>query len=507
MKEIEIDNAGPIKKFRFSVPEEGGVVELLGYNGVGKTHALNAVKAWSEQRGSVPARDGQSAAEIEGFGDGFDGVFARFSRRSTFSGELEVELLSGKYDIGDIIDPGFNDPKANDARRIRALIQLSTGEETAKAELFHELLDSKEDFDREISLKAQSETDVVSMAAQIKRDLEAASRRDDELAEKARLKVEAVKAAIAGIDLSAPAKEVELAQQHENAIRVHAKLEADSTNAKAVVERSATAQEQLTKAISAAGGKTLGEIQIERDNTEMELNSLEKEKVELEQKLSQLKLSIVAKKSELKVRQQSVTQAETNDRLIASWQADITAAKEVKQVDEAELAAAALAVDEAQKAMLHGAIVRRAQEQMADIEETRKIARELKRKAEKLRIASHGTDGVLSKIVQQLDCPLKVSRGRLVTETARGEEVLDDLSDGQRVRLIIPIAVNAVKKPGRSGLIVIGQRFWQDLNPANRLLVAELVQGTGVAVVTARATDDLELRAELLEVEPALPVD
>src|SRR5688572_20728143 len=152
-KEIIVENNGPIKKFKFEVPPTGGVIELLGSSGVGKSHVLNALQQTITHGKEIPARDGTSAAEVEIFG-----VTARFGRRSTFSGELECEILDSKFDIGDIIDPGRQDPKAADARRIKALVQLATGEETAKPELFYKLLPGgREEFEQEVSLKAQAE--------------------------------------------------------------------------------------------------------------------------------------------------------------------------------------------------------------------------------------------------------------------------------------------------------------------------------------------------------------
>lgn len=498
-----ISNAGPIKQFSFEIPETGGVVEILGYNGIGKTHALNAIEAWATRKGKVPIRDGATTAEVEACGPGFDGITARFSRKSTFTGTLDLELLEGKFDLGDLIDPGLQNPQAADSRRIKALIQLATGEEAAKPDLFYDLLPGgKEEFEQEVSLRAQSETDVVNMAAQVKRDLEAAARRDAELAEKARLSYEANKAAVADINLTATDDEQLLAVEHEKAVKSLGSLTAEASSIERAKRKASEAQEKL-KAQSQNFARP-SEVEFIVSREKIELHALNGEKRKLEEQLHEITYKITRQEALLETTLASLKAASDQQDLVAAWQADIDEAAKLERITDDQLTEAQTAVDESRRAIETGALIRRAKRQLLTAEENKKVAKELKKKSDQLRSAAQATDSVLSKIVQQLDCPLRVSRGRLVTDTDRGEEVFDDLSDGERIKLAIPIAVNAVKRDGRNGLLVIGQRHWQDLSPDTRRLVAELVEGTGVVIVTARATDDPELYAAKLETEPAL---
>jgi len=500
---IMISNAGPIKQFAFEIPEAGGVVEILGYNGVGKTHALNAIEAWATRKGKVPIRDGATAAEVEAFGPGFDGITARFSRKSTFTGTLDLELLEGKFDLGDLIDPGLQNPQAADSRRIKALIQLATGEEVAKPELFYELLPGgKEEFELEISLRAQSETDVVNMAAQVKRDLEAAARRDAELAEKARLSYEANKAAVADIDLTAIDDEQVLAAEHEMAVKSLGSLVAEANSISQVKRRASEAQQKLDTQSQDFANPSAVEVIVNRERSKLQALTVEKKR--LEDELREIVGKISLQENLVETAELSLRAATTQQDLVAAWQADIDEAAKLEPVTSEQLAEAQAVVDKSRHAIEMGALVRRAKQQLLIATENKQAAKELKKKSEQLRSAAQATDTVLSKIVQQLDCPLRVSHGRLVTDTDRGEEVFDDLSDGERVKLAIPIAVNAVKRQDHNGLLVISQRHWQDLSPDTRRLIAELVEGTGVVIVTARATDDQELHAETLEIEEAL---
>ena len=496
-KQIIVENDGPVKRLTFSAPEEGGVVELLGYHGVGKSHVLNALQQTISHGKNVPARDGTSAAEVEVFG-----VTARFGRRSTYSGELTCEVLEGKFNLGDLIDPGLQNPQAADSRRIKALIQLATGEEVAKPELFYELLPGgKEEFELEVSLRAQSETDVVNMAAQVKRDLEAAARRDAELAEKARLSYEANKAAVADIDLTAIDDEQVLAAEHEKAVKSLGSLVAEANSINQAKRKAGEAQEKLNSLEKA--GSVSDAISSLKSVSDY-LETLMSERRKLEQRLHELAIEINAQETLVSNAGKALKSAELHEELAVAWQADIDEAARLEPITDEQLAEAQAAVDKSRHAIETGALVRRAKLQLTQATENKNIAKELKKKSEQLRSAAQATDTVLSKIVQQLDCPLRVSRGRLVTDTDRGEEVFDDLSDGERVKLAIPIAVNAVKRQDRNGLLVISQRHWQDLSPDTRRLIAELVEGTGVVIVTARATDDQELYAARLEAEPAL---
>jgi RecA/RadA recombinase len=504
-KQIEISNTGPIKSFRFTVPKNGGVVELLGTSGVGKSHALNAVSAWAARRGDVPARDGTAAAEVEGIGEEFDGVTARFSRRSSFSGELEVEVLSGKFDVGDLIDPGLVDPKTADARRIKALVQLATGEEAAQPELFYSLLPGgKEEFDLEVSLRAQQENDVVMMAAQVKRDLEAAARREDELATKVTARYDGIRLVYANVDLDVFDDVEALEARHTEAVQAHARTELAKLHYERVTEAARTAQ----RSIDAAGAEEpVAELSEKLGQAVCEVARLQELRRSLESQLELVNVQLTNEQRTVTDTEHALARAQANAETIRLWQAAVTEATSVPVVTEDMVRQAKEAVLTLMTARNNAVIVRSAKAQLAEADEMRAKARELTARAERLREAARGTDDVLSKIVQTLNCPLTVSRGRLVTQTDRGQEHFSDLSDGERVQLVIPIAVAAVKRAGRSALLVIDQRHWQDLSPENRALVAELVDGTGVGIITARVTDDPTLRAEVLDGNPALDTD
>jgi hypothetical protein len=73
-----------------------------------------------------------------------------------------------------------------------------------------------------------------------------------------------------------------------------------------------------------------------------------------------------------------------------------------------------------------------------------------------------------------------------VTDTGRGPTYYAELSEGERWKMALDIAVQAV---GQGGLIVVPQAAWEGLDPVNRSLIATHAKSSGVVVVTAEADD------------------
>ena len=110
--------------------------------------------------------------------------------------------------------------------------------------------------------------------------------------------------------------------------------------------------------------------------------------------------------------------------------------------------------------------------------------------AELFRDAAKATDEVLSQIIQNAGVDLRVEavaqRIRLVTDTDRGVTPFGELSPGERWRLALDIAAEAV---GERGEITIPQDAWEAMDPANKAAIASHVQELGIIVYTAEATD------------------
>lgn len=99
-----------------------------------------------------------------------------------------------------------------------------------------------------------------------------------------------------------------------------------------------------------------------------------------------------------------------------------------------------------------------------------------------LRQKSRYTEEVLSEIIADLGCPLRCIDGRLVANTDRGPTFYSDLSEGERWKMALDIAVAAL---GDRGLLVVPQSAWEGLDPTNRAMIAGCAKAAGVVVITA----------------------
>ena len=115
-----LKNIGPLETLTFPIPEAGGVVVFHGRNGSGKSTALRAIDTTVSGKGKVSVRDGTLKGEIDAFG-----VRVSLARSIRRTGEAEVVSLEGRFSVADLVDPGMKDPDAADAKRIKALVQLS----------------------------------------------------------------------------------------------------------------------------------------------------------------------------------------------------------------------------------------------------------------------------------------------------------------------------------------------------------------------------------------------
>ncbi|WP_347245691.1 hypothetical protein, partial [Thermogutta sp.] len=164
MREVLIENVGPIEKLAIPLPE-AGVVVLRGRNGVGKSHALAAVDSLVSGRGKPPCRDGAVRGAVEGFGAKL--TIGRSTRRL---GEAEVLTLEGRLDISQLVQPPIKDEEAADRQRIKALIQLSG--QSADLNAFESILPENVSLG-ELVPPSEQDNDPVVFAGRLKRALEA----------------------------------------------------------------------------------------------------------------------------------------------------------------------------------------------------------------------------------------------------------------------------------------------------------------------------------------------
>lgn len=118
--EIVIENMGPIDFFRFTA-RPGVVTVLEGKNGDGKSLALEAVEAIGNKDVKLPKSDRATSGRVSGFGVD---IRITASGQNKRSGEVVVESLNSRVNLGAIIDPHVADPVAADAVRIKEIVNL-----------------------------------------------------------------------------------------------------------------------------------------------------------------------------------------------------------------------------------------------------------------------------------------------------------------------------------------------------------------------------------------------
>lgn len=223
---IELSDVGPIHHLEIPLPAGGGVVCLKGRNDAGKSETLKAVDALVSGRGSIEKRDGSARGEIR-LGDARLTVVKQQRRDGA---ELAAVSLDSRFDLADLVDPGLKDPEKADSFRIKALVQLAGV--TPDVTLFHQLANGKGEFDAIVRPEAAEAADIVTMAAMIKRDFEAAARKEHDKSENFLGNALGHREAALGYDASVEADSDKLQASLESAIREAQRLESEVSSAK-----------------------------------------------------------------------------------------------------------------------------------------------------------------------------------------------------------------------------------------------------------------------------------
>lgn len=461
---------------------------LKGTQGTGKSSTLDAVDSLLSGNGSLEKRDGAIDGKVSGFG-----VTISVKKSTRRTGELEVESLSGRLSLGDLIDPGLADPAAADAKRIKALIQLS-GTECNPA-LFYDLVGGEAEFKRIVGDQSR-ETDVLKLASVVKRKIQEAAREVESAADKAAGSARAFResaAKVGDVEAIDPAKlqaDLEAAIANESALKQAAKSGAE------LAKNAAEARDQLAKAEASYEGKSVEEATKDHDAEVAKVQAAEARVDELLKQLQAAEAEVeTAKRAEFQSRIK-VDQAKNHFRSLESWRQLVAGAESLNVPDEASIAQATQQVSEARAALETQALVRKAIDDRASAEQADLQYHSLATRATKLREAAGKVDDKLSEVVGALNCPLKVRDGRLVLDTDRGEELFAELSQGERILQAVPIAAASLPE---DGVLTIPQGFYGEIAPANRKLLHETLREHGVVAITALATDDPELCAEVFE--------
>lgn len=497
MKTATIRDIGPIHELRLPVPEDGGVVELLGQNGSGKTTALATIDKAVNDRGKLSVRDGAPNGEFEGLGVKL--TLARSTRRL---GELEVVGMESRFDVGVLVEPGVKEAEAADDKRIKALVALVGAK--ADPALFYTLVGGATEFDRLISPSAVTHTDLIKMAEAIKRDLEKASRTAEGEATNARARADAARKAAEGVDLDGPTDARELQQALEAAVEQRSKLEADAGAVQRKLVEADRAREAIKRAQAEYAGATVEQaVADEKAASDAEAEALKvvtaaqqavldaQERLRVAQEHRKLAFAELMRKRDAKVA------AEDHVKFIARWQEQVDAGANATPINAGDIVRAKAQVDECRQQLEQAAIIRKAQASLDEATKQDQVRADHEREAVRLRDAARGAFDVLSQVISKAGVPLRVeyvnSQARLVLDTHRGKTLFAELSDGERWKVALDIAI---QKIGDRGALVLGQEAWQGLDDENRRAVNRQAKSAGVLIFAARAANG-QLRSQV----------
>lgn len=491
-RRVQIDHLGPIEHLEFDVPQNGGLVILRGQNGRGKTTALNAVEAALSGRGRPTASDHAPAT-----GGSIDvcGVRITVARSVRRRGELEVTSLAGKFDVAALVDPGVQDAGAADARRIKALVALTNVQ--PDPQMFRELLPLPGEFDSVVKPDSLTGDDVVLMAERVKRDIEAEARKREAEAETLAARALGMRPAESADDETDEACDIE---------RLRATFSQASNELRDITQRQSTAREAHERAATArAEFERMHGAEIEArvaaaDAEFIAARDAEAAAVAEVTRLRELLREAERVAGEAQRRKMAATQAVDNAnaarRNLRALQATLAQAlpDEVPQRDVED--ARERMVQASQAVELAGVLLDR-RRRRTEADATAMAGQRAALLGERMREAAKAVDVLLSRLVADAGTTLRVNAGRLVLDTAaRGETFFHELSAGERWAVVLPIAIRAV---GPNGVFVIPQEAFEGLDPLNRERLADALVGTGVVGITAEATEDEQVTADVVE--------
>lgn len=492
MSSIIIRNVKAISHFEMPIPEGGGVVVFKGTNGIGKSTAIQAVEAVATNRGTsdLEPSDGAASGSIIGLG-----VRISIGRKNTRTGELVCTAIDGKLSIEDLVDPGIQNPTSADAKRIKTLIQIYGIK--ACLEMFRPAFETEEEFkDTLKSEEIEVTDDFLVFAERVKRAIDKAA-----LAHEGKSNTEAALAASCAsqakdVDINAECDSLVLQQRFEAAIRIEQQAKAEQKSAAEQNARIEQAQTALDMIAGTDAGKVAEQAKRELESAQssatkaiMAVQAARVAFENAERELVRCEEEIVACQKAYDTSQKQVSLIESYRKTLAD-----AGAAAVPPTEE-YLSAVADEVKAAREACDQGAVVRQAKKKLEDREQHLAKASEYTKKALSLRGAAGNIDTVLSKQITDRGGALFVEKGRLVTKTHRGTELFADLSDGEKWKLAIDVAIDAV---GPNGLITAGQPCWDGFSDAFRTEIADHLKARGAVLVTAQITNDPVLTAEVV---------
>lgn len=465
METINIVNVGPLSALSIPLPADGGVVVLRGRNGAGKTTALEAVAALTGDGAALEPRRGFDRGSVEGLGAKLSVTAKRTSR----GGELSVTRLEGAS-ADELVDPGIADPERADAARIVALCRLVG----ASADLgsFAEAVGVNA---KAASTKTAQAKTLPDLAASLRRDLQAAAREAESVADAEGGAASAALALSCGVLGDAKA-DVDAARSALTTATVdHAKL----------VERGKAAADAVTRIAQSRAALDAAE----RDYSGPSVEQAQTVRGEWAKRVGEIEAELAQARESLSAATHQLTAAESHAKSVAALRATLAQTPEPVAAESILSAAASVnearaAVDEAARTNERAAARRKADGHLAKSDTARVEAKRLREAADKCDAA---LQSILARVMPE---GLSIHDGRLIFERGGKVDQFGKLSHGERWRLAIDVALDAMPTvEGMPKVLVIGQEAFEGLDPANRAAINAHAKARGCVILTAECSD------------------
>lgn len=463
------------RPFEVGFPEGGGIVEVTGLNGTGKSTVLDSARAILGAGNALQHSDGIDRGSVTWNGDEARITIAKTTRKT---GDVHVSKLEG-VDPMRLVDPGIKDPQVADDERIRTLCLLT------KAKLsptqFAELVGGDEALRAVAHHTSFQKENAPEMAAAFKRDFEKASRALAEQAHEQHVIVEAARLDTMDVDFSVEHDEARLAAATENAVRALATAEGKAQEARGRAQRVAEAKAKLDDLARERGGISSVEAKARLEAAQEVKRVKSEERLVAENELTEARRLMNLAQSKVDLARERETSAgrdvDSAQRAVASAvdaesamdQAKVMAAQDKGDAgpSDQELADLRRSVDAARKRQDRGVAIRIALAKKAAGDAAAERANQLNAAAARMRGAAASCEDLLTDEIQKrAPRGLRVRNGRLVMPTARSaEEIFADRSAGERTRVAVDIAIDAI---GEGGILVLSQEAYEGLDPNNR---------------------------------------
>lgn len=478
---IEIHDIGPIDHVSIPVPAGGGVVVLRGANGSGKSTAIAAVDDLSRggSRLATRARHGKTQGSVEGLGVKLSVGRVKASRK----GELQVEAFEPRVSVAALVDPGIKDPEIADRYRVAtccALADIKPDIEQFRAIANVKWSDGTFDGDDLLTIASRVRGDINVFALEAERRAHAAA------AEAAAI-METVVDPVDGWSVDDAQAALEAAIQRKSAVETRRASEGDA------LARADVARHTL------AGIAVVDSSPSRVPDIEREIADLGGIRLDLARRLAETDRDIAEAKRALASESSRVASAEA---AIAARAAAEKAIAEVSDVatwtSQADVDAAAEAVSAARASMTAALEAQKSRERIAQAKAVEGVASAMGKRAADLRAAATKTDDVLSEhLASVMPQGLRVMDSRLVVDRGGRVVPFGELSDGERWRIALDIAIDAM---GTSGIVAIEQAAWEGLDGEARKAVHAHAVKRGVTILTAEADHGEigDLRAEVM---------